>query len=521
MTEKRDLSPELFASGPIAVVVWRREADWRAVEVTPSVMDIFGHTAEEFLSGALEFHDFIHEQDSPALFEKVGLATSQGASSLSLNYRVIDKDGMTHRISDHTRIFRDENGEPRAFASFMVDTTNDPRDAASLEYVATLSHEIRTPLSGVLGLTEALNETPLDVEQREIVDAIREAGAALLQLVNNVLDLSKIEADAMELDLADFRIGELCTRAEKLFSRRAAANGVELVTVGQKVDVGLHGDSGRVRQVLNNLISNAVKFTSKGRIEIRWCCAAPDSEGSIRLRLSVSDSGMGMTPETMARIFESYRQADSSIAGEFGGTGLGLSICKRLAGMMGGRLWAESAPGKGSTFFFEARFAPAHSTQADVLALEREEANAAARANLTARKPRVLVAEDALANQRVLELLLGPLGATVVVARDGREAVEYYAEQSFDVVLMDSRMPRLGGIEATIEIRKIERERGLSRTPVLALSAETLDRTVEAFRNAGADEFLPKPFDPQRLYRTLAEMLDERDALEATLRARA
>ena len=498
-----------FEDGPFALIAWRRAEGWRVVTASPNIERVVGYPAAELLSGEVEYADIVHEQDSPGLFERIGVAAAGDAEELTLSYRVLTRSGETRKIYDRTRIERDATGEAEGFVSYLLDVTGEADDEAGREFVAHMSHEIRTPLSGILGLAEALSETSLGAEQREIVDALTEAGRSLNQLVSNVLDLSKIEAGQMQLDLADFRVGELCLSAERLFSRRAAGNGVALSTSGQAMDIALRGDPGRLRQLLYNLVSNAVKFTEAGSVTVRWACEPPDPEGRIRVRISVADTGVGMTPETVETIFDSYRQAGAETAGRYGGTGLGLAISKRLAALMGGRLWVESALGEGSTFHFEATFEAAAGAEDEMAALRREELNAAAQAALRARRPRVLAAEDATANQRVLELLLTPLGAEIEIARDGREAVKRYAGGDFDVVLMDSRMPRLGGIEATMEIRRIERERGLPRTPIVALTAETMDRTLAAFRDAGVDAFLPKPFEPARLFRAIADVLEE------------
>lgn len=499
----------LIDDGPVCVIVWRREAEWRVSHVTANAEAVLGHPAADLLSGQIDYASIIHEQDGPALFERIGLAATGGACDLTLLYRIVTPSGEERRIYDRTRILRDADGEPEAFVSYVLDATEDPRDEAGRDYVAHMSHEIRTPLSGMLGLIEALDANRLPPEQAEIVASLRESAQSLTQLVSNVLDLSKIAAGAMELDMADFRLGELCAGAERLFSRRAAAKGVALTAEGQAQDLTLRGDPGRLRQLVYNLVSNAVKFTDRGAVTIRWRTEEPRADGRVLVRLEVADTGVGMTSEAVRYVFESYRQADARTGSEHGGTGLGLAIAKQLAALMGGRLSVESRLGEGSTFFFEAPFEVSTVSQSDLAALEREEANAAARGLIQARRPRVLAAEDAAANQRVLELLLTPLGATVEIARDGREAVEAFQTRPFDLVLMDSRMPRLGGVEATAEIRRIEREAARPRTPILALTAETADRTLRAFEAAEVDGVLPKPFDPQRLYREIAALLGE------------
>jgi signal transduction histidine kinase/CheY-like chemotaxis protein len=493
--------------GPVAVLAWRRRDGWKVVAASPNLEVITGYTDRELLDGDIEYADIVHEQDSANLFQTVGMAASGDSTALTLSYRIVTRSGETRRVYDRTIIERDAEGEPEAFISHILDVTDDPEDGASREYVAHLSHEIRTPLAGMLGLAEALSKTSMPEEQAEILQSLLEAGRSLNQLVDNVLDLSKIEAGRMELDIATFRLGELCTGAERLFTRRAAAKGVALAARGQAMDIALRGDPGRLRQILYNLVSNAVKFTEKGRIDIVWACEPPDASGRIPARISVSDTGVGMAEETVAHIFDSYRQAEAATAALYGGTGLGLAIARQLAALMGGRLWVESAPGEGSTFHFETRFEAALGAEDEIATVRREEANAAAQALLRARRPRILAAEDASANQRVLELLLIQLDATVDIARDGREAVDMFMARPYDVVLMDSRMPRLGGIEATTEIRRFEREQSRRPTPILALTAETQKRTLDAFLDAGADATLPKPFEPVRLYQAVADLL--------------
>lgn len=517
MSVSAEILEDMLGDGPIAVLHWRRDADWRAVDVSPNVLEMLGHPAEVFLSGELEYADLLHEQDGPAAFEQVGLATAEGARTVRLNYRIRTRDGETKWILDHTRILRDGTGEPTAFISFIVDVTGRRREEAKSEFVAHMSHEIRTPLSGVLGLVEALRQTSLDRQQKDMLETMSDAGAALLQLLNNVLDLSKIEAGEMTLQLTDFNVDEACRSAEKLFLHRAREKGVALTAEAASACPPLRGDPGRLRQIVNNLVSNAVKFTDHGEVVVRWRCAPIEGDDRVILRISVSDSGVGIPQDKLDEVFDKYRQSAAGVAAGQGGTGLGLAICKRLAAMMGGKLWAESPLGAGATFIFEAPFETATEEQAGRLAEERRRSEAESRAALAARGLNVLIVEDSLANQRVLELLLRPLGAAVTIAGDGREALRRFAEDRFDVVLMDSRMPKLGGIETTIEIRRIERDGDLARTPILALSAETVDDMIEAFREAGADDYMSKPFEPARLYRVLARLT--RGAAGPALRA--
>ena len=509
MSEPGDTAKPDAPVSPFVTLRWVRADGWRLEAIEGDILGLTGYPAAAFLGGSVEFSSIVHEQDSPDVFERVGVAATSGGAQVQLAYRIVTRDGRERRVWDDTRILRDAQGTPVHFVSFIVAIDHLPAPQDAHAFMAHASHEIRTPLTGIVGLVEALAATPLAPAQREIVGSLRDSSAELMQLVNAMLDLARLEAGAMELHVSNFRLGALCLGAERLFARRAQAKGVALRCHGPAMDIMLRGDAGRIRQILHNLVGNAVKFTDRGAVSIGWGCDPPDRDGRVRISLAVQDTGPGIAPEQLERIFESYRQADASIAARYGGTGLGLTIARALAAMMGGRLWAESRPGEGSTFRFEAVLDVAAEGQSEAAVLQREESNAAARARLSARRPRILAAEDASAIQRVLVLLLCPLGAEVTIARDGVEAVEKFGSAPFDLVLMDSRLPRLAGVEAVTEIRAIERRDGRPRTPVLALTAETQPRTVEAFMKAGADAFLPKPFDPQRLIRIVAALLDE------------
>jgi signal transduction histidine kinase/ActR/RegA family two-component response regulator len=490
-------------------LVWEQQESWRIVRAEGDIEAMTGYRTQSFLDGGIAWADIIHELDGPSVFDRVGTASTGADASFGLVYRIVMRNGTERRVWDETRIQRDADGAPVRFVSYLVALDDMPSSHQAQAFIAHASHEVRTPLTGLVGLIEALAETPLAPMQRELVETLRLGGADLMQLVNNMLDLAKLDAGAMELDVSDFRVGALCNGAERLFGRRAKAKGVDFRVRGQAMDIALRGDGGRVRQIIYNLVSNAVKFTNCGRIELRWSIAPPDPGGRVAIRISVADTGPGMTEEELARVFESYQQADATIAARHGGTGLGLSIAKALAGMMGGRLWAESKPGQGATFHFEARFETAAEGQDDMAVLALEEANAAARARLAAVRPRVLAVEDSTAIQRVLDLLLTPMGAEVVLARDGIEALEQLDRSAFDLILMDSRLPRLGGLECTTEIRRREKAAGRTPTPILALTADTMPGTIDAFMTAGCTAFLPKPFEPQRLVREVAALLPE------------
>jgi PAS domain S-box-containing protein len=372
---------------------------------------------------------------------------------------------------------------------------------AKSAFLATMSHEIRTPLNGVLGMAQAMAAEPLDPAQRERLGVIRQSGETLLAVLNDVLDLSKIEAGKLELEEAPFDIAEAAGAARAAFSALAAQKGVGFELKVSRAAAGTYvGDATRVRQVLMNLVSNALKFTETGRVSIRVGRRAGV------LSLTVSDTGIGMSPDQLGTIFRKFEQADASTTRRFGGTGLGLAICRELAELMGGAIVARSAEGVGSVFVA-------------TLPLARGEARAAAPApaatSATAgivlddgRPPlRVLAAEDNPVNQLVLKTLLGQIGVEPTIVSDGVDAVAAWESQPWDLILMDVQMPRMDGPTAARFIRDRERAQGRPRTPIIALTANAMTHQVGAYLAAGMDAFVAKPIEVARLFAAMEEAL--------------
>jgi signal transduction histidine kinase/CheY-like chemotaxis protein len=410
-------------------------------------------------------------------------------------------DARTDEIGALARALTAERATAQALTTGLEDRVRertaelDRANQAKSSFLATMSHELRTPLNGVVALSHLLAERQTNAEDREMAALIISSGRLLEQVLTDVLDFSKIEAGQLSLDAAPFDLAVCVRRVAELHRATAEAKGLTLTwMVEEGLAGGVLGDELRLTQVLSNFLSNAVKFTDAGRVALE---VGPAAGG---LRFAVRDSGIGFAPEVGARLFQRFEQADASITRRFGGTGLGLAICTSLTGLMGGRVWAESQPGVGSTFFAEIPLPPA-----DLASIAEAEADDDIASSLIG--CRVLLAEDHVVNQRVVSLILEPMGVELVIVGDGAEAIEAEATGRYDVILMDLHMPKVDGLTAIRAIRRAEAERGAAPTPIVALTADALAEHIAATRAAGAEHHLAKPIRPDTLIDVLADIL--------------
>ncbi len=364
-------------------------------------------------------------------------------------------------------------------------------EEAKSQFLANMSHEIRTPLNGILGMAELALESNPGREQRAYLETIRSSARALLEIVNDVLDLSRIEKGRMRLDRQPFALRSMIGELLPPIAHQAEQKGLRLeVRIDERLPQTVLGDAGRIRQVLVNLLVNAVKFTSAGWVKLE---AEPDGEG--RVRFSVSDSGPGIPPGKQKEIFRAFVQGDGSSTRQYGGAGLGLTISDQLVRLMGGAMHLESEPGRGSKFSFSI---PLSAAAAGEESAEEPSQGSAARGL------RILVAEDNEINRRTLESLLRRDGHFLRFAADGAEAVEAVRTARFDAILMDVQMPGMDGLQATRRIREAEAAERRDRVPVIGVTAHAFPEDAQRCREAGMDDYLAKPYHIDDLRRLLA-----------------
>ena len=499
---------------------WITDLEGRFLEVNDAYCDLIGYSREELLSMCIQ--DVEALEDKQEQFGHMERIIKQGRDRFETTHRC--KDGSFVDVEISTKHITAHGGR---FVAFIRDITDRRRwereqesaklaaeaaNRAKSEFLANMSHEIRTPLNGVLGMMQLMLETPLNGEQRECLELAMNSGRSLIQIIGDILDLSRIESGRMEVREEAFSLEKTISSLESAFLNEAAGKGLPPVRyqLDPALPAVLLGDSGRLRQVLFNLVGNAVKFTERGDVRVRAYPESIEDSGRLNLCFEVSDTGIGIPADRLESIFEPFIQVDGSYTRKYGGTGLGLAIVKRLVEVMDGTVQVESQVGMGTVFHVRI---PMKALQGESSA---EAEPSAVIAPPEAMNPmsslRILLAEDDFSNQLLARRMLEKQGHTVAWVENGREALAALGKKAFDLVLMDVQMPEMDGTEATREIRKDERFRNV---PIVAMTAHAMAGDRERFLAAGMDDYLAKPIDMEELKKVLARSWRGRDSFGA------
>jgi PAS domain S-box-containing protein len=428
-------------------------------------------------------------------------------------FPVFGEDGMVIGIgginTDVTKLHdREEKLEDARIQAELVAEEAQVANRAKSEFLASMSHEIRTPLNGVLGMAGLLLDSRLDEEQRDFVQTIRSSGNLLLTLLNDILDLSKIEAGKLDLEEIDFNLTDVLASVSDLWAPKALAAGIGFSQKNKDLAApALKSDPTRICQILFNFMSNALKFTTAGSVKI-LVTQELLADGLVKTRFAVADTGPGLDEETVGALFQKFSQADTSITRKHGGTGLGLAISKQLAEAMNGEIGVDSIPGEGSTFWFTVVCPAGEVSQSDTNA---SKTSGPSSQPTEGRALRILIAEDNDVNQKVIAAMLGKSKHRVDIVSNGIEAVSAVIRGSYDLVLMDVQMPEMDGVTATKRIRELDGE--LSKIPIIALTANAMKGDEQKYREAGMNDYVSKPIESEKLAAAMQRQCGEDAAI--------
>jgi len=514
-------------------LIWTASTDKLCNYFNQVWLDFTGRTLEQELGNG--WTEGVHPDDFDRCLA-IYVANFDQRKAFSMDYRLRHCDGEYRWIQDDGKPRYNANGEFIGYIGNCLDITSrkqaeaelaqyryhledlvssrtaelaEARDAAEAAnraksaFLANMSHEIRTPLNGIVGMTHLLRRSVITPIQADRLNKIDTAAEHLLSTINDILDLSKIEAGKITLEETQVAIGSVLANINSIMGLRAQAKGIELRIETESLPHNLMGDPTRLQQALLNYVVNAIKFSEAGTVTLRTIVQEENAE-SILVRFEVQDTGIGISPETLPRLFSAFEQADNSTTRQYGGTGLGLAITRRLAGLMGGEAGVLSTLGSGSIFWFTARLKksegrdgllPLNITEAEMIIRQRHQGR------------RILIVDDEPINLEVAKYMLEDVGLVVDAVEDGMCALENILENTYAIILMDMQMPNLDGIQATHRIRKLPNHRGI---PILAMTANAFTEDRVRCLEAGMDDFIAKPFNPEVLYSVLLKWLEKR-----------
>jgi signal transduction histidine kinase/CheY-like chemotaxis protein len=500
----------IFMKGP--VIIYKMQSEPPKLMMVSENIDQWGYTVDEIIGMGDKFIDIIFSEDRLAFLSTEPNAEQDEFSVKS--YRILTKSGEIRWVMDYSTRIDSSRSNPLYYGYFLDITAQTNVEAQLLEsiekaeaastakghFLATMSHEIRTPLNGIMGFLQVLMQMDAGAEQKEYYEIMYKSGRSLMKIINDILDFSKIESGKLELIINDFNPRILLDDILKAFPVQNMKPNLEIrCNINDRIPNVLHGDQLRLKQVLINLLQNALKFTDTGFVEVSADIYTM-SDKDIRLLFCVTDTGIGIDPRKQQDIFDNFSQGDSFVTSKYGGTGLGLSIVKRLVELMNGFIWVDSEPGHGSSFFFILPFeiktaqAEPESTQASHPEIKLQ--------HLPGME--VLLVEDEPINQVVTRRQLEGWGIKVSIAANGQDALDYCSVRSYDAILMDIQMPLMDGITATQIMREMEVAKGL-HTPIIAFTAAALIGDRERFLASGMDDYISKPVDMNLLYAVLSK----------------